>query len=226
MTSEPLVSDVRIGGKRLEIAPHNCFACGTLNAHGLHLELHASEDVCWVELVLPERFEGWEGIAHGGIVCTLLDEVMAWALVDHDLWGVTARMSVEFRRPVPIGRPVRAEGRVVSVRRRLVEAEGVVLDGTDGTRARPGDGDVRRGARGAQGGAQGALRLPAGRRAPRHARRGGRRRSGAMTTATAPSPVTERARAFVADHTDRAVALGRAAGEQVHDPVALAERPA
>jgi uncharacterized protein (TIGR00369 family) len=133
LTSEPLVSDVRIGGKRLEIAPHNCFACGTLNTHGLHLELHASEDVCWVELVLPERFEGWEGIAHGGIVCTLLDEVMAWALVDHDLWGVTARMSVEFRRPVPIGRPVRAEGRVVSVRRRLVEAEGVVLDGTDGS---------------------------------------------------------------------------------------------
>ena len=111
MTSEPLVSDVRIGGKRLEIAPHNCFACGTLNTHGLHLELHASEDVCWVDL----------------------DEVMAWALVDHDLWGVTARMSVEFRRPVPIGRPVRAEGRVVSVRRRLVEAEGVVLDGTDGS---------------------------------------------------------------------------------------------
>jgi uncharacterized protein (TIGR00369 family) len=133
LTSEPLVSDVRIGGKRLEIAPHNCFACGTLNTHGLHLELHASEDVCWVELALPERFEGWEGIAHGGIVCTLLDEVMAWALVDHDLWGVTARMNVEFRRPVPIGRPVRAEGRVVSVRRRLVEAEGVVLDGTDGT---------------------------------------------------------------------------------------------
>jgi uncharacterized protein (TIGR00369 family) len=133
LTSEPLVSDVRIGGRRIEIAPHNCFACGTLNVHGMHLELHASEDVCWVELVLPERFEGWEGIAHGGIVCTLLDEVMAWALVDHDLWGVTARMSVEFKRPVPIGRLVRAEGRVVSVRRRLVEAEGVVLDAVDGT---------------------------------------------------------------------------------------------
>ena len=133
MTSEPLVSDVRIGGRRIEIAPHNCFACGTLNVHGMHLELHASEDVCWVEIVLPERFEGWEGIAHGGIVCTLLDEVMAWALVDHDLWGVTARMSVEFKRPVPIGRLVRAEGRVVSVRRRLVEAAGVVLDVVDGT---------------------------------------------------------------------------------------------
>jgi uncharacterized protein (TIGR00369 family) len=133
LTSEPLVSDVRIGGKRIEIEPHNCFACGTLNAHGLHLELHAGEDVCWVELALPGRFEGWDGIAHGGIVCTLLDEVMAWALVDHDLWGVTARMSVEFRRPVPIGRPIRAEGRVVAVRRRIVDAAGVVLDAADGT---------------------------------------------------------------------------------------------
>ena len=43
---------------------------------------------------------------------TILDEVMAWALVDHDIWGVTARMTVEFKRPVPIDRPIRAEGRV------------------------------------------------------------------------------------------------------------------
>ena len=69
-------------------------------------------------------------------MCTLLDEVMAWALVEHDHWGVTARMSVEFKRPVPIGRPIRAEGRVVGVRRRLVDAAG--------HRHRPGE---RRGAR-------------------------------------------------------------------------------
>ena len=62
--------------------PHHCFACGTLNIHGLHLELHVEDGRCWTELTLPERFEGWEGIAHGGIVCTILDEVMAWALVD------------------------------------------------------------------------------------------------------------------------------------------------
>jgi acyl-CoA thioesterase FadM len=49
------------------------------------------------------------------------------------MWGVTARMSIEFKRPVPIGRPIRAEGRVLSVRRRLVEAEGVILDREDGT---------------------------------------------------------------------------------------------
>jgi len=115
------------------MTPHNCFACGTLNVHGIQLDLHAGADRCWTELSLAERFEGWEGIAHGGIVCTILDEVMAWALVDHDVWGLTARMSVEFRRPVPIGRPIRAEGRVTGVRRRLVTAEGVILDAADGT---------------------------------------------------------------------------------------------
>ena len=133
MTSEPAVRDVRIGGRRIEVAPHNCFACGSLNAHGLRLELHAAHDRCWVETTLTERFEGWAGIAHGGIVSTILDEVMAWALVDHDIWGVTARMTVEFKRPVPIGRPIRAEGRVRLARRRIVEAEGVILDPRNGT---------------------------------------------------------------------------------------------
>ncbi len=122
-----------MGGRRIQLAPHNCFACGTLNVHGLHLELHAGQDRCWVEITLPERFEGWEGIAHGGIVCTLLDEVMAWAVVDHDIWGVTARLNVEFRKPVPIGRLIRAEGGVTATRRRIVDTEGVLLDPVDGT---------------------------------------------------------------------------------------------
>jgi uncharacterized protein (TIGR00369 family) len=128
-----MAPDVRVGGRRILLAPHNCFACGTLNVHGLQLVLHAGGDRCWTELSLDPRFEGWEGIAHGGILCTILDEVMAWALVDHDLWGVTARMTVDFKRPVLVGRPIRAEGRVVEVRRRLVDAEGVILDPDEGT---------------------------------------------------------------------------------------------
>ena len=124
--------DIRIAGRRVLLAPHNCFACGTLNAHGLQLVLHAADDECWTELVLDSRFEGWQGIAHGGIVSTILDEVMAWALVEHDLWGLTARMNIVFKKPVPIGAPIRGEGRVISARRRVVEAEGV-LRNAEGT---------------------------------------------------------------------------------------------
>jgi acyl-coenzyme A thioesterase PaaI-like protein len=127
-----IAGDVRVRGRRLELVPHNCFACGTLNAQGLQLRLHATGDRCWTELVLSDRFEGWEGIAHGGVLSTILDEVMAWALVDRDNWGVTARLSVEFRRPVPIGRPIRAEGWVVDERRRLVTTSGRLLDAASG----------------------------------------------------------------------------------------------
>ena len=82
----------------------------TLNAHGLHLDLHVDGERCWTELSIPSRFQGWDEIAHGGIVSTILDEVMAWALVDTDNWGLTARLRVDFKRPVPLGRPIRAEG--------------------------------------------------------------------------------------------------------------------
>ena len=107
MTSEPALTlpDVRIGGEPDRARAPQLLRLRHAQRHGLHLELHAGGDRCWTEIALDRRFEGWEGIAHGGIVCTLLDEVMAWALVEHDHWGVTARMSVDFKRPVPIGRP-------------------------------------------------------------------------------------------------------------------------
>lgn len=112
--------------------PHNCFACGSLNVQGLQLDLHFGGDRCWTELAIPTRFQGWDGIVHGGIVATILDEVMAWSLVDHDNWGLTARLSVEFKRPVPLERTVRGEGWVVDVRRRVIRAEGRIVDATSG----------------------------------------------------------------------------------------------
>ena len=123
---------MRAPGTTFEFSPHNCFACGTLNAHGLHLLLHVEQGRSWTELTLERAFEGWEGIAHGGIVCTILDEVMAWALVGADNWGVTARMSVSFRRPVPVGRPIRAEGTVSRMRRRIVETTATLVDQATG----------------------------------------------------------------------------------------------
>lgn len=133
MTSDAGVAagSILVGGRRIALAPHNCFACGTLNVHGLQLDLHAGDDRCWTELELPQRFEGWDGIAHGGIVCTILDEVMAWSFLDRDIWAVTARMSVEFKHPVRIGRRIRAEGRVREVRRRIIGVEGTIVDAED-----------------------------------------------------------------------------------------------
>jgi acyl-coenzyme A thioesterase PaaI-like protein len=131
-----LTSDVRVidvpGVARFEVAPHHCFACGTLNTSGMGLVLHVSPEMAWTELSLEPRFQGWDGIAHGGILCTILDEVMAWSLAGTDNWGVTARMGVEFRKPVALATPLRAEGWITRQRRRIIDTEGRIVDANTG----------------------------------------------------------------------------------------------
>jgi acyl-coenzyme A thioesterase PaaI-like protein len=125
---------------RFEVEPHRCFACGTLSEHGMQLDLHVAGDRCWTELELADRFQGWDGIAHGGIVCTILDEVMAWSLATTDNWGMTARMTIAFKRPVPLGVPIRAEGWMTHQRRRLVETAARLVDVTSGELLATADG--------------------------------------------------------------------------------------
>jgi len=131
-----LTSDTRpateIAGGGFRFVPHRCFACGELNEHGLHLELHTDAGGCRTDLTLDPRFQGWEGVAHGGILCTILDEVMAWSVIGRGTWGVTARMAVTFRRPIPVGRAIRAEGEVDRSSRRLFRTVGRILDDETG----------------------------------------------------------------------------------------------
>ena len=128
-----------IGVRSFELTPHNCFACGTLNATGMQLAIHVERDRSWTDLVLDRRFEGWDGIAHGGILCAVLDEVMAWALVGQENWGLTARLSVDFKRPAKVGHALAAEGWVVRSRRRLVETRGRIADVATGEEIATGE---------------------------------------------------------------------------------------
>jgi acyl-coenzyme A thioesterase PaaI-like protein len=127
LTSDARVVDVP-GVPRFEVAPHHCFACGTLNTNGMGLVLHVEPRRAWTELEVEQRFQGWDGIAHGGILCTVLDEVMAWSLVGEDNWGLTARLNVEFRKPVEVGRTIRAEGWITRTRRRLNDTAARLVD--------------------------------------------------------------------------------------------------
>jgi acyl-coenzyme A thioesterase PaaI-like protein len=136
--TEAVDEPTRLSGARgpsgelaIEVEPHNCFACGSLNDGGLQLDLHVDGDRCWTDLVLADRFQGWDGIAHGGIVCTILDEVMAWSLASTDNWGLTARLGVDFRRPVRLGEPIRAEG-WVTANRRIIETASRIVDAASG----------------------------------------------------------------------------------------------
>ncbi len=132
VAASPTIQPALLRYEDFRIRPHNCFACGDLNEIGLHLKLNLEPGRCWTELEVPARFEGWEGIIHGGILCTILDEVMAWALVAQDSWGVTARMNIDFRKPVTPGQAIRAEGWIAESRRRIQITAGRILDAATG----------------------------------------------------------------------------------------------
>jgi acyl-coenzyme A thioesterase PaaI-like protein len=140
-----------LNGEPVAIAAHHCFACGTLNKDGLMLDLHLARGRAWTDVRLDRRFEGWEGVAHGGIICTILDEVMAWSLVASDAWGVTARMATVFNAPVSIGMPIHAEGVLVEGRRRLFRttatiaaSDGRLLASAEGTYVAARDEEKRK----------------------------------------------------------------------------------
>jgi uncharacterized protein (TIGR00369 family) len=120
------------GEGTFDMAAHRCFACGDHNAQGIRMAIHVEPDRSWCDLALEPAFQGWEGIAHGGILATLLDEAMAWAVASRETFAVTARMTIDYRRPVQVGAMLRVEGRVTQAKRRLIRAEADVLDARSG----------------------------------------------------------------------------------------------
>jgi uncharacterized protein (TIGR00369 family) len=104
-----------------------CFACGKLNPHGLQLDIRPTAEGVELDFTADERFAGWRAIVHGGIVATLLDELMAWACTTKGMQSVTAEMTVRFRKPLAVGQKVRGQGRTRGGHGRLILAESRLL---------------------------------------------------------------------------------------------------
>ena len=112
---------------------NRCFVCGKENPHGLQMDFEMDADgVMRSQVQFAERFQGFAGIVHGGIVATILDEIM----VNVALWlgenAVTAGMTVKLRKPVYVGDRILFEGRIdkSSGRRLLASARAFHEDGT------------------------------------------------------------------------------------------------
>jgi uncharacterized protein (TIGR00369 family) len=116
---------------------NRCFVCGQDNPHGLRLAFaYPQAGRAQTELLIPERFSGWERLAHGGLLATLLDEAMAHACLSREGNAVTVELTVRFLKPVEVGQSVRVIGRVLGVKGRVVETEGEILGPQDQVAAR------------------------------------------------------------------------------------------
>lgn len=113
----------------------HCFVCGVENPIGLALEFFETGDGrVAAEPTLPESYQGYPGVVHGGIVAAMLDEIAGRAAMigDHTHFRLTAKLDIRYRRPVPVGEPIRLQGWVLDDRGRLATAHAEIrlADGT------------------------------------------------------------------------------------------------
>jgi uncharacterized protein (TIGR00369 family) len=109
----------------------HCFVCGVANPYGLQLRFYESgPGEVTAEYTVPEHYQGYPGVVHGGIVAAMLDEVCGRAHMGGDppRFMYTARLEIRYRHNVPVGQPLRMVGRVAKNKARTATATGEIFD--------------------------------------------------------------------------------------------------
>lgn len=115
--------------------PHtrSCFVCGESNPAGLRLRFETDGQHVRTRFVPQEEHIGFRKTVHGGLVATVLDEIMVWACaVRTRRFGYCAELQVRFVNPVRPGRPATAIGELVADRRGKIFEARAELRSEDG----------------------------------------------------------------------------------------------
>ncbi len=105
-----------------------CFVCGQDNETGLKARFFWDGDKAICDITASEAFAGYRNLFHGGVVATLLDEVMIKALLAQEILAVTAELTVRFKKPVYCGDRLHFEGRKIGDKGVVYFTEGLVLN--------------------------------------------------------------------------------------------------
>ncbi|MCW2667668.1 MAG: thioesterase [Frankiales bacterium] len=122
------------------LPPHypTCLGCGPDAAHGYHLSVRRDgEDAVVTDYVFGPEKSGAPGIAHGGAVATVADDVLGYLLHVARVPGVTRRLEVDYLKPVLVGvtYTVRAQLDRRDGRKLFVSCAGTGPDGVEAFRA-------------------------------------------------------------------------------------------
>jgi acyl-coenzyme A thioesterase PaaI-like protein len=107
-----------------------CFVCGPDNAFGMHVVFRLEGGRCRGRFTPQAHHNSFDGITHGGIVFSLLDDAMGNWLFLQGARGVTAKCEIRYRQALPIGTEVEADcglkqrkGRLILLEARLVRVD-------------------------------------------------------------------------------------------------------
>jgi acyl-coenzyme A thioesterase PaaI-like protein len=115
------------------LPPHypTCFGCGPESEYGLHAVLRKVGDEVRTTYTFSPQHSGAPGIAHGGTVAALVDDVCGGLLFVVQQPAVTRKLEVEYLKPVLVGVPYDIVAKVDSFegRKLFVSCEGRNPDG-------------------------------------------------------------------------------------------------
>ncbi len=104
-----------------------CFVCGRDNPIGLHMHFYTAPDGCvYADYIPREEEQGYPGVMHGGILTAMLDEIIGRTAIAGDLWCMTAKLEMRFRKPVPVGAPLKLKGEITKKTGRVLEGRGEI----------------------------------------------------------------------------------------------------
>jgi len=108
-----------------------CLVCGLKNSAGLDTAFYELMNGELLALFTPRpEHQSYPGRLHGGIISAILDETIGRAIMiahAENLWGVTAEITVRFKKPVPLDRELRVIGRITRDTNRFFEGTGELL---------------------------------------------------------------------------------------------------
>ena len=113
------MNDLRTDGDR-------CFVCGPKNNMGLKLVFRLEDEVCRSEFTPDDMHCGYDGVTHGGIIFSVLDDVMANWIHLNMIRAYTAKCDIRYKGNLPTGTQVTLEGRCTKQRGRLIEMQGTM----------------------------------------------------------------------------------------------------
>ncbi len=105
-----------------------CLVCGQDNPLGLQIEFFTDGKAAYGDFAPSKTYQGYDGVLHGGLLSTLLDEVMVQAIAARGVTAVTGKIEVRFRRPALIGSPLSVKGWVEEERGSTFTAQGQIRD--------------------------------------------------------------------------------------------------
>jgi uncharacterized protein (TIGR00369 family) len=109
-----------------------CYVCGKENPAGLGVvfEINKGSRIISAKFTPSDIYQGYEGIVHGGILTTLLDEAMVKLTVGLGIPAVTAEMMVKFKAPAAPGEELLVSGKLTRETNKLIQAEARIERGT------------------------------------------------------------------------------------------------